>query len=119
MSLHRLTEVVSGHSRATEEHDLRHDDSIGLAPQSSMERKPCVLPIFIVASFGSLNLRPLGQKITGTGMDHQTPPRSGAFHSSHLLSVRLYLTFELSQGPEEKGKENENRERGDKEQADE
>ena len=52
-------------------------------------------------------------------MDHQTPPRSGAFHSSHLLSVRLYLTFELSQGPEEKGKENENRERGDKEQADE
>ena len=52
-------------------------------------------------------------------MDHQTPPRSGAFHSSHRLSVLLYLTFEFSQGPEEKGKEDESKERGDKEQADE
>ena len=52
-------------------------------------------------------------------MDHQTLPRSGTFHSSHRLSVLFYLTFELSQGLGEKGKENESRERGDKEQVDE
>ena len=74
---------------------------------------------FTVASFGSFNLRPLGQIIAGTKMDHQTLPRSGTFHSSHRLSVLFYLTFELSQGLGEKGKENESRERGDKEQVDE
>ena len=39
-------------------------------------------------------------------MDHRILPRSGTLSfSSYRWSILMYLTFDLSQGPEEKGKE--------------
>lgn len=52
-------------------------------------------------------------------MDHRILPRSGAFHSSNRRSILLYLTFDFSQGAEEKGKEEENLGKGNKQEVEE
>ena len=74
---------------------------------------------FTLASFRSLSVRPLVQEIVGTKMDHWILRRLGAFRSFDRWSILLCLTFDLSQGPEGRGKEEESREKGNKEETDE
>ena len=52
-------------------------------------------------------------------MDYRILLRSGPFHSSSRRSILLYLTFDLSQGPEERGKEEENVVKGNKQEVEE
>ena len=52
-------------------------------------------------------------------MDHWILRRLGAFRSFDRWSILLCLTFDLSQGPEGRGKEEESREKGNKEETDE